>query len=341
MNPKVRVLIIRFSSIGDIVLTTPVIRCVKQQLNEGNNEVHLITKEQFKPIVKTNPYLDEVIYIEKKVSEVAEKLQNEGYDYIFDLHNNLRSAQVKRLIGTLAFTFKKHNIEKWLYVNFKINRMPKKHIVDRYMDTTKAFGIENDNKGLDYFIAKDEFLDKSSLSEPFSKQYVAIAIGGQHVGKVMPATKIIEICNALPLPVILLGGPEDYEMGKLIEQGSDHEVKNTCGELSLNESASLVKQAEVVISHDTGLMHIAAAFKKPVISIWGATVPEFGMYPYMPGKGSKIIEPKDYRDRPYSKLGDRKWYKPPFRGMEKIDVNEVKRAVEEALDLTKTTEPGA
>lgn len=341
MNPKVRVLIIRFSSIGDIVLTTPVIRCVKQQLNEGNIEVHLITKKQFEPIVKANPYLDEVIYIDNKVSEVADKLKDVWYDYIFDLHNNLRSAQVKRLIGTLAFTFKKHNIEKWLYVNFKINRMPKKHIVDRYMDATKAFGIENDNKGLDYFIPKDEFLDKSSLSEPFSKQYVAIAIGGQHVGKVMPASKIIEICDALPLPVILLGGSEDSETGKLIEQGSENEIKNTCGKLSINESASLVKQAEVVISHDTGLMHIAAAFKKPVISIWGATVPEFGMYPYMPGIGSKIIEPEDYRDRPYSKLGDKKWYKPPFKGMEKIDVEEVRQAVEEALDLTKANEPDA
>ena len=323
----VKVLIIRFSSIGDIVLTTPVIRNVKQQLNAGDVEVHFLSKRAFAPILENNPYIDKFHWIDEKVAPVLDELKAERFDYIFDLHNNLRSRQVKSALGILSFTFKKFNIEKWILVNFKINKMPDVHIVDRYMDTTKAFKIENDNRGLDYFIPEDQHVDVSQFPEAFSGGYVAFAIGGQHEGKMLPNHKIIAICDRLSTPVILLGGKEDAANGEAIAQNSTNTVFNACGKFSINQSASILDQSLAVITHDTGLMHIASALKKKVISIWGATVPEFGMYPYLPGEGSKIIEPKGV-SRPYSKLGNKQWYKPAFKGMEKIDVEEVVEAVE-------------
>ena len=327
----VKVLIVRFSSIGDIVLTTPVIRNAKEQLNDGDVEVHFLSKEQFVPILKANPYIDKLHTIKDNVSEVIEDLKNEGFDYIFDLHKNLRSSKVKRGLGVLSFSFEKKNIEKWLLVNFKINRMPDVHIVDRYMDTLSAFSIENDNKGLDYFIPQGEEAPSDALPSSFREAYIGFVIGGQHPGKMMPVSKITEICNQLSLPIVLLGGPEDKSKGEEIVSSSTTTVFNACGKFKLNESASLVRDAAVIITHDTGLMHVASAFKKDVISIWGATVPDFGMYPYLPGEASKIIEPKGSWDRPYSKLGDNKWYKPNFKGMEKIDAHEVVDAVESAL----------
>lgn len=323
---KVKVLIIRFSSIGDIVLTTPVIRNVNEQLNEGDVEVHFLTKNAFKGILENNPYIDQLHLIDEKVAPVLPELVEQRFDYIFDLHRNLRSSQVKRALGIMDFTFKKYNIEKWILVNFKVNKMPDMHIVDRYMETTKAFGIVNDNKGLDYFIPKQDEVNLSILPTKFNAGYIAFAIGGQHEGKMLPNHKIIEICNGLKLPVILLGGKEDVGNGDEIAQKSSNEVFNAAGKFTLNQSASLLKQANAVITHDTGLMHIASALKKKVISIWGATVPEFGMYPYLPGDGSKIIEPYGVA-RPYSKLGNKQWYKPAFKGMEKIDVTEVVNAL--------------
>jgi heptosyltransferase-2 len=323
----VKVLIIRFSSIGDIVLTTPVIRNVKQQLNEGDVEVHILTKRQFKGLFEHNPYVDKIHLIDEKVAPVMDELMEERFHYIFDLHKNLRSSQVKNGLGIVAFTFKKYNIEKWILVNFKINKMPDMHIVDRYMETTKAFNLVNDNKGLDYFIPKSDEVDLTSLPADFQNDYVAFAIGGQHEGKMLPNHKIIEICNALKSPVVLLGGEEDKVNGETIIRQSTQKVYNACGKFNLNQSASVLNQSMAVITHDTGLMHIASALKKKVISIWGATVPEFGMYPYFPGEGSKIIEPKGV-SRPYSKLGNKQWYKAAFTGMEKIDVAEVVEAVE-------------
>lgn len=322
----VKVLIIRFSSIGDIVLTTPVIRNIKQQLNAGDVEVHFLSKTQFKGILEHNPYIDKLHLIEDKVAPILDKLKEERFDYIFDLHRNLRSSQVKRDLGIMDFTFKKYNIQKWILVNFKVNKMPDMHIVDRYMETTKAFHIVNDNKGLDYFIPKEEEVSLSVFPPEFKDGYVAFAIGGQHEGKMLPNHKIIEICNGLNSPVILLGGKEDAQNGEEITRKSSNSIYNSCGKFSLNQSASILQQSKAVITHDTGLMHIASALKKKVISIWGATVPEFGMYPYFPGEGSKIIEPKGV-SRPYSKLGNKQWYKAAFKGMEKIDTDEVIEAV--------------
>ena len=323
----VKVLIIRFSSIGDIVLTTPVIRNIKDQLNDGDVEVHFLSKTQFKGILENNPYIDKLHLIDDKVAPILDELKEECFHYIFDLHRNLRSSQVKRALGIMDFTFKKYNVQKWILVNFKINKMPDMHIVDRYMETTNAFNIENDNKGLDYFIPKKDEVNLSVFPSEFSKGYVAFAIGGQHKGKMLPNHKIIEICNGLKTPVILLGGKEDKANGDEISGESSNQVVNASGNFNLNQSASILNQSKVVITHDTGLMHIASALKKKVISIWGATVPEFGMYPYLPGEGSKIIEPKGV-SRPYSKLGNKQWYKAAFTGMEKIEVAEVVEAVE-------------
>ena len=323
---KVKVLIIRFSSIGDVVLTTPVIRNIKQQLNEGDVEVHFLSKKSFKGILENNPYIDKLHLIDEKVAPVLDELKEERFHYIFDLHRNLRSSQVKNGLGVMDFTFKKYNIQKWILVNFKVNKMPDMHIVDRYMETTKAFGIVNDNKGLDYIIPVEDEVDLSVLPVQFQDDYVAFAIGGQHEGKILPNHKIIEICNGLKSPVVLLGGSEDAVNGDLIAKESSNQVCNAAGKFNLNQSASILNQSTCVITHDTGLMHIASALKKKVVAIWGATVPEFGMYPYLPGEGSKIIEPHGV-SRPYSKLGNKQWYKPAFKGMEKIDVREVVEAV--------------
>ncbi len=329
----VKVLIIRFSSIGDIVLTTPVIRNIKQQMNEGDVVVHFLSKNQFKGILENNPYIDKLHLIDENVAPILDDLKEERFDYIFDLHRNLRSSQVKRGLGIMDFTFKKYNVQKWILVNLKVNKMPDMHIVDRYMETTKAFNIENDNKGLDYFIPSEDEVSLSVFPPEFSNGYIAFAIGGQHEGKMLPNHKIIEICNGLKTPVILLGGKEDVANGDEIAAKSTNHVFNSCGKFSLNQSASILHQSQTVITHDTGLMHIASALKKKVISIWGATVPEFGMYPYFPGEGSKIIEPKGV-SRPYSKLGNKQWYKAAFTGMEKIDVAEVLEAVGE-FDATE------
>lgn len=307
---KNKFLILRFSSIGDIVLTTPVIRCIKTQYPDA--EVHFATKKQFKVLVENNPYIDKYFLLEKSLNSFIKTLQSEDYDYVIDLHNNLRTSIIKLRLGKKSFSFDKLNFKKWLLVNLKINQMPDVHIVDRYLETVKNLGINNDSKGLDYFIPEK---DKVQINE----SYVAYAIGGQHFTKKLPTNRIIEVCQKINGKIMLLGGKEDSPAADEIEKALGDKIINACGKYNLNQSASLVQQADYIITHDTGLMHIASALKKKVISIWGNTVPEFGMYPYL--TEFKIIENKELSCRPCSKIGYNKCPKGHFKCMNDLNLD--------------------
>ncbi len=313
----VKFLIIRFSSIGDIVLTTPVIRNLKEQ-SEGA-EVHFLTKAQYRSILENNPFIDKIHTLDRSINELITELRREHFHYVIDLHNNLRTSKVKLRLNTNSFSFNKLNIEKWLMVNFKINKLPAKHIVDRYIETIRFFIDENDQKGLDFFIPEKDEVDLKSLPKNFRTEYIAIAIGAQHATKRLPLDKIVSICKKLEKPIILLGDKNDSQVAEKVEQAVGKNIFNACGIYNLNQSASIVRQAKLVISHDTGLMHIAAAYKKQIISIWGNTIPEFGMYPYLSGQGSEIIEVKGLNCRPCTKIGFNKCPKRHFKCMMDID----------------------
>jgi len=316
-----KILIIRFSSIGDIVLTTPVIRCLKTQLPEA--EIHYLTKKQNQSLLQENPFLTRIWLHEKNFKELLPLLKAEKFDFIVDLHKNFRSLYVWFHLLRPYGTFKKLNLKKWMIVNLRIDRLPRIHIVDRYFAAVKSLGIVNDRKGLDYFIPSGEEVDLSLLPESFRQGFIAFIIGGKHTTKIFPEDKVVEVCRSVSRPVILLGGKEDAERGRRIEQLAGSSVFNACGRFSINQSASLIRQSDKVITNDTGLMHITAAFGKTILSIWGNTIPEFGMVPYLDGKEnaiSRIFEVKDLSCRPCSKIGFEKCPKGHFRCMKEQDV---------------------
>jgi ADP-heptose:LPS heptosyltransferase len=315
-----KILILRFSSIGDIVLTTPVIRNLKLQMPSA--EIHYCTKKSYGQLIQNNPYLDKIFFFEKDLSSLVRQLQAEKYDYIIDLHNNLRTRMIKWRLGSRSFSFNKLNFKKWIYVNFKINLMPDVHIVDRYMETLKKFNIQNDQKGLDYFIPAEDEINPSFFPPSYREGYIAFAIGAQHYTKKLPPDRIIELCEKINQPIILLGGKEDEEVGKYVEayfirKNKNFTIYNGCGKFQLNQSASIINHSRAVYSHDTGLMHIAAALKKPVFSIWGNTVTSFGMYPYK--TDFKVLERKNLSCRPCSKIGYNKCPKGHFKCMNEIE----------------------
>ena len=320
-------LIIRFSSIGDIVLTSPVARCLKNQLEEAR--IHYLVKQKFGALVSANPFIDKVHLFENDLDKTIKELKSENFDYIIDLHNNMRSSLVKLRIRAIPFSFHKQNFNKWLLVHLKINRLPGISIVDRYLDPLKSFGVVNDGKGLDFFIPKKDIVNTVSFPVTFRKGFIVFAIGANHVTKRMPVEKIIGLIKNINLPVILLGDENDKIQGDKIVSAAGNNVLNACGLYNINQSASIVKQSKVVISHDTGLMHIAAAFGKKIISIWGNTVPEFGMYPYQPDPDSRIIQVENLKCRPCSKLGFKKCPKKHFRCMNDINTEQVARLVRE------------
>ena len=316
-------LIIRFSSIGDIVLATPVIRCLKKQV--AGAEVHFVTKKSFAPILIPNPYIDKLHLHEDDLQATIAKLKSEHFDYIIDLHHNLRTLRVKWGLGVKSFSFDKLNFAKWKLTALKINHLPDKHIVDRYLETLKGFGVKNDGQGLDYFIDEKDKVNLEALPETFRNGYAALVIGAARATKQLPFAQLDELCKQFPQPIILLGGPDDAATGEALALKYEHAF-SACGKFKLGQSADLVRQARFVITHDTGLMHIAAAFQKPIISIWGNTVPDFGMGPYYKnnkGPFSKSFEVEGLSCRPCSKIGYKKCPIGHFNCMVQQDIKDI------------------
>lgn len=313
-----KILVIRFSSIGDVVLTSPVVRCLK---NKGY-EIHYLIKPKFVSVIESSPYIDK-IHLFENISQSIRELSKEKFDFIIDLQNNYKSRLIRWALNRPNAGFPKLNIQKFLVVLFKYKKLlPNKHIVDRYFEATKQLGIENDLKGLDFFIDENKVSD---AVKNFEQAFVALVAGGSYGTKRIPYLKIKEICNHLShKKIILLGDGLDKSFTKDIEKECSN-VINLCGQLNLYESTYLIKQSEFVISSDTGLMHIAAAFHKKIYSLWGSTIPEFGMYPYLSNSESKIIQNNKLWCRPCSKLGFDNCPLGHFKCMLSLDVTKISK----------------
>ena len=294
-----KILVVRFSSMGDIIYTTPVVRCLKMQLADA--EVHFLTKAAFKYIYDNNPHLDKLLLLKPTLAETIEEIKAEKYDYLIDLHNNLRTSLIKLRTGIKSSTYKKQRIRKWLSLKFNLKLIPPAHLVERYMKTVKFLGVKNDDKPIDYYIKTEHAL--SELLPPSHQSgFVAFIIGATHFTKRMPNEKIISICNGINSPLVLLGGNDVKENGNIVAKAIGSNIYNACGVTSLDESVYLVSKAKRVMGFDTGLTHIAEAFDKPIASIWGGTVPELlGVQPYMV-KDAEVIG-INLPCRPCSKFG--------------------------------------
>ncbi|MCD4710822.1 MAG: glycosyltransferase family 9 protein [Bacteroidales bacterium] len=327
----VKFLIVRFSSIGDIILTTPVVRHLKQQVEDA--EIHYLTKSAYLPLLEANPYIDRIHPFDGDIKSCIGLLKREGIDYVIDLHHNVRSARIKYGLKRIAFTVHKLNWKKWLFVTFKKDRMPDRHMVDRNLDTIKSFIEERDDRGLDYFIPEKDEIDIQSLPAAFRKGYIGLSIGAQHETKKLPVDSLVELCQKLEYPVMVLGGPGDRDSGEaLISSLPGKEILNGCGQYSIHQSASLIRQAKVLITHDTGLMHMGAAFQKKIISVWGNTVPRFGMFPYSADPSSVQFEVTGLSCRPCSKIGYQKCPKRHFKCMLEQDLDEISKTAHHLWD---------
>lgn len=303
-----KILVIRFSSIGDIVLTTPVVRCLKNQV--AGAEVHYLTKSSMKQVIQYHPSIDKIHELE---STSIESLQNEHFDWVIDLHNNLRSRKISASIKSPVKRFRKLNIQKWLWVHFGLNTLPNTHIVDRYLKAVEHLGVQNDGLGLDFPIPPH-----TTCPEHLPATYIALVLGAAHATKQIPISKLEEFLSRSTSSVVLLGGPAEKELGESLSSRFKNCI-NLAGKTNLFESALVVKNASKVITPDTGMMHIASALKVKTEVIWGNTAPEFGMYPYG-NEGNFTNHEVKLNCRPCSKIGHKKCPKGHFNCMMKQDV---------------------
>jgi ADP-heptose:LPS heptosyltransferase len=321
-----KVLVIRFSAIGDVVLTSPIIRALKS----AGFQVDYVVKEKFKNAIENNQNIDKLFTLEQ--DDLKEELLTQKYSLVIDLQNNLKSLRLRKGLSQNIRVVNKENIKKLLLVRTGIDLLHNQHIVERYFKALGDLGVEDDGKGLDFHIPDDFNIDHKSIPLDLSKPYITWVIGASYPKKVLPMEHIIKTCNEVKLPIAILGGPGDKLNGqRLIEAVNHQNIHNFCGRLSLIESAFIVKKSCLVLSNDTGLMHIASASRKRIISFWGCTKPSLGMFPFRPKEGSIELLSKSHK-APCSKLGNR--CKSDNKGcIKNIDPKIILEAVERLLKM--------
>ncbi len=322
---KKKILVVRFSSIGDIILTTPVIRCLKNRYPE--NEIHFLTKKKYLNLLVNNPNIETIFVIDQSLNEVIGQLKKEHYDFVVDLHRNMRTFLLRMKLRIPFFTFPKLNFRKWLVVSLKYNRLPDVHIVNRMIHALRKLSVTYDGNGLDYYHSSEISIPENiQLFIQTNPNFYVFSIGGSYFTKRCPTHKVVEICNAINKPVILTGGNSDQTNGEIISRTLGKMSLNCCGKIAVEQSAYLIGKSRFLISNDTGMMHIGSALKKPVISLWGNTIPAFGMTPLLPegfNPQPAIIEENNLSCRPCSKLGFQKCPKKHFKCMNELEVTEI------------------
>ncbi len=320
-----RILIIRLSSLGDILLTTPLIRTIKNRFPKI--EIDFLLKSEYQDVLKNNPHLNKIfLYSNNYNNAVVEEIENSNnpkYDLIIDLQNNIRSRRITSKLKIRTVRFKKYTFRKFILVQTKINLMKNLPLIpERY---AKTIGIDLDKSGVEIFSDKIPSDKISGLNK-----IVGICPGAKHFTKRYPIEYQIQLCKQLVeynFNVVLFGGKIDEGICSEISSKVP-EVINLQNNDDILQTVSDMKMCDIIICNDSGLMHVASSLDKKLIAIFGSTVKEFGFMPYN-CSNSIIVENENLGCRPCSHIGRRSCPKTHFNCMKKIKPEDIIKLIQE------------
>ena len=338
-----KILIIRLSSIGDIVLAAPLMRVLRVRF--PSSQIDFVVRNEYAELVRYNKNLNNIFEFDAKTGfsglrRLKKQLRAERYDLVVDIHNSLRSRYVRMLMGVKNIVvINKRIFARTMLVKFKKNYYREiVSIADRYLESVSKFGAQNDNGGLELYIPGE-------MNARVAKKMAAMGIvrvdkiigfcpSAKHATKCWPQDRFAELgirlSNEYGTKILLFGGPADKERCHVIadainKRTGDGSAVDLSGELSLLETAAAMEFCNIIVTNDSGLMHIASAMKKKVIAIFGSTVREFGFFPA--GTEIVIIERTGLYCRPCSHVGRSTCPEGHFRCMNEIQVEEVADAI--------------
>jgi heptosyltransferase-2 len=335
-NRPFKILIIRMSSIGDIVLTFPFIRLLRKKFPEA--QIDFVVKKEYRELIEANKNISNIFSFDSQkgfneLKKLKGKIKKERYKYIFDIHRNLRSYYLRKFSKSKkVFLYKKYRIRRWLLIRLKLNFFKSTiPVYKSYINSAKKIGLVDDNEGFDFLIDKshldkiNEFLRKENISG--DEYIVGICPGAGYERKCWTIDGFSKIgkffAKEFNATIVILGDENDHEKGEMIREAVGNKVYNFCGELSIMESSALVSKCNVIITNDNGLMHIAVALNKKLVAIFGATVEEFG---YFPVNVNSVVVQRMVLCRPCSNNGWKECYKKNVECMRDISPEDVKNA---------------
>jgi lipopolysaccharide heptosyltransferase II len=338
-----KTLIIRLSSIGDIVLASPLLRVLRKKFPAS--QIDFVTKKEYSGLVRNNPRVNFTFEFDAALGfsglhHLKEKIRREQYDLILDIHGSLRSRYLRAAAGARdVMTINKRIAARTMLVKFKKNFYRNiVSVADRYIEPLRPFGIENDGEGLELFIPDEVMFGLSGRLAPLQLDRCGKVIGfcpsARHETKKWPHERFAAagslLARELNAKMLLFGSAADKSIcdpiARSVNSGSDREqAVNLCGALNLLETAAAMEFCDVIVTNDSGLMHIASAMKKKIVALFGSTVKEFGFYPL--GSDVTVLERPGLYCRPCSHVGRAKCPEGHFKCMAEIRVEDVVASV--------------
>jgi len=337
-------LIIRFSSIGDVILTTPLIRCLRAAFPKA--QIDFLVKKEFAVVLLGNPHINNIITFDKtdsrnELRRIRMKVMLTRYSMIFDIQKNIRSMLIGVGSRTGIAGYSKKLLARDLLIRFKINIYKEvKPVYLRYFEAVETLGVQYDRKGTEVFPSdQDNRSVEDALTQnnvPVGKPILVLAPGAKWENKRWAtegfAAAADSFCSQTGAYTILIGGPGDIEICNLVQAHMATPSLNLAGKLSLLGSASMLGKAAMVMTNDTGMLHMAQAMKAPVVAVYGPTTRELGFYP-LP-ENSRVAE-INISCRPCTQKGLHSCPKKHFRCMKDLKSELVSNL---AVDLFETKE---
>ncbi len=297
MVEEKKILLVRLSSFGDIVLTFPLINLLKRKFPESH--ITFVVKEKYSELLKMNPFVDTVLSVkEGKLSVLKDLLSAGNFDISIDLQNNAKSRYLTSSLSNVC-RYRKNNLKKFLLVKFKINLLKDPVPVYRkYINSVREV-IPIGNEELEFTTSKLSYTSFDSRED----KYTLIAPSSRHFTKTYPKEKFIEFINNNSETRFILVGDDsdtDKEICSYISSHTDNSI-DLCGKLNFSALAGVIDGAERVICNDSGVLHLAEAMGKDVTAIFGSTVKEFGFFPQL--ADSEVFENNKLKCRPCSHTG--------------------------------------
>jgi len=331
-NPK-KILILRLSSIGDILLATPLIRALWKRFPEA--QIDFVVKSQFAELLRTNPHLNKLYSLDTKkgrsaLKKLRQTLRGQRYDLVVDIHNNFRSGCLRRQKSARIVKLRKYKVQRFFLVklgwNFYRQITP---VHQRYLDTVAGFGVYDDGQGLEFFPDQETQKEIDVLLNQKGRQpgrlFICIAPGASRETKRWPAERFAVAAKKLILEagaqILFLGDAKDAELTAAINERLDGAGIDLAGKLTLMQSACALNRVDMALTNDSGLMHLSTALGKPTLAIFGSTVRELGFFPV--GPQTAVVENKNISCRPCTHIGRRRCPEKHFRCMMDIPPNAV------------------
>ncbi len=335
-----RTLIIRFSSAGDIVLSSLLVRAFRSHFPEC--QLDYCVKEEYASLVRFNPHISNVIEFPKnggfdELKRLRRKIQQSHYDLIIDIHDSLRSRYV--CFGAKhVVRINKRKLARVLLVKFKLNLYDKlgntPSVALRYLEPVNSLGVHDDGKGLELFFSDEERRRVQTLLHYAGfkpdERFIGVCPSAKHNNKMWLKDRFAEVAASLSskyhCAIILFGSENERKWCEEIESlirslNAETRTLNLAGKISLTETAAMMDYCSIIISNDSGLMHIAAARKRKVVAIFGPTVKELGFFPF--GTESIVVENKNLNCRPCTHVGLAACPKGHFKCMNEISIEQV------------------